>query len=226
MALDPASLAALREHRHRQREARLFAGPVWQESFTDWQGSSRTGLVWTYGDGSPIHPKTFYERFLRHATAAGLPRIRLHDVRHSYASAAPSRVGDRLARRQGDQSVSRACDGRDHPRHLQPRPAGRRPDRGPHPGERHPRIERSAPPLNERLGLLPAWTSWSGIRGSDSSTRLPDAPSRAPSARPSLDDARGHAAAAVPHARCQSVVTAPSSEAVSAGQEAFSPSST
>jgi integrase len=88
MALDPATTAALREHRQRQRENRRFAGPVWQESFTDWQGLSRAGLVWTYGDGSPIHPKTFYQRFLRHATAAELPRIRLHDVRHSYASAA------------------------------------------------------------------------------------------------------------------------------------------
>jgi hypothetical protein len=33
-------------------------------------------------------------------------------------------------------------DGRDHPRHLQPRPAVRRPGRCPDPGERHPRIER------------------------------------------------------------------------------------
>lgn len=88
MALDPATVTALREHRRRQVEARMLAGPAWRESFTDWQGLSRTGMVWTYGDGSPIHPKTFYARFLRHASAADLPRIRLHDVRHSYASAA------------------------------------------------------------------------------------------------------------------------------------------
>ncbi|MBS3939723.1 MAG: site-specific integrase [Actinobacteria bacterium] len=88
MALDPATVAALRDHRRCQLEERMRAGPAWQETFNDWQGLSRTGLVWTYGDGSPIHPKTFYERFLRHAGAAGLPRIRLHDVRHSYASAA------------------------------------------------------------------------------------------------------------------------------------------
>lgn len=88
MALDPATVAALREHRRRQLEARMHAGPAWQETFTDWQGLSRTGLVWTFGDGSPIHPKTFYTRFLKHAATAGLPRIRLHDVRHSYASVA------------------------------------------------------------------------------------------------------------------------------------------
>ena len=90
MALDPATVAALREHRRRQLETRMLAGPAWSDTFTDWQGLSRTGLVWTYGDGSPIHPKTISNRFLRHAKDAGLPRIRLHDVRHSYASAALS----------------------------------------------------------------------------------------------------------------------------------------
>jgi integrase len=65
MALDPATVAALREHRRRQLEDRMLAGPAWEDTFTDWQGLARTGLVWTYGDGSPIHPKTLYERFLR-----------------------------------------------------------------------------------------------------------------------------------------------------------------
>jgi integrase len=90
MALDPATVAALREHRRRQRQARLLLGPGWQEDFTDWQGLSRTGLVWTHADGRPVHPKTFYKRFRKLAIEAGLPPIRLHDVRHSYASAALS----------------------------------------------------------------------------------------------------------------------------------------
>jgi integrase len=88
MALDPATLTALREHRVRQRKLRLLAGPAWQVAFTDWQGLSRAGLVWTWGDGSPVHPRSIYERFVKRAAEAGLPRIRLHDVRHSYASAA------------------------------------------------------------------------------------------------------------------------------------------
>lgn len=87
MALDPATVTALRQRKRVQAEARLLAGPAWQDTFTDWQGLARSGLVWTYGDGSPIHPKTLYERFLRLSAEAGLPRIRLHDVRHSYASA-------------------------------------------------------------------------------------------------------------------------------------------
>jgi integrase len=88
MALDPATVAALREHRKRQLEYRVLAGPAWQDSFTDWQGLTRTGLLWTYGDGALIRPVTFYRRFVGWAAEAGLPRIRLHDVRHSYASAA------------------------------------------------------------------------------------------------------------------------------------------
>lgn len=88
MALDPATVSALRQHRRRQDDQGDLAGPAWRDGFTDWQGLSRHALVWAYGDGSPVHPKTFYERFLRLSAEAGLPRIRLHDVRHSYASAA------------------------------------------------------------------------------------------------------------------------------------------
>lgn len=42
MALDPATVAALREHRRRQLEERILAGPAWNETFTDWQGLART----------------------------------------------------------------------------------------------------------------------------------------------------------------------------------------
>jgi integrase len=44
--------------------------------------------VFAWPDGSPIHPQRFSFWFEQHARAAGLPRIRLHDVRHSYAAAA------------------------------------------------------------------------------------------------------------------------------------------
>jgi len=88
MALDPATVAALREHRRRQLEARMAAGSAWQGTYTDWQGLSRSELVWTYGDGSLITPRTLYDRFVKLSAEAGLPRIRLHAVRHSYASAA------------------------------------------------------------------------------------------------------------------------------------------
>jgi integrase len=53
-------------------------GPRWHDS----------GLVFTWPDGRPLHPERFSKWFEQLARAAGLPRIRLHDVRHSYATAA------------------------------------------------------------------------------------------------------------------------------------------
>ncbi|HEX3212703.1 MAG TPA: site-specific integrase [Actinomycetota bacterium] len=47
-----------------------------------------SGLVFTRPDGSPIHPDLITDWFRRLARGAGLPPIRLHDVRHSYATAA------------------------------------------------------------------------------------------------------------------------------------------
>ena len=79
IALDPATVEALRAHRRAQLEQRLAAGEAWQDTFTDSAELSRSDLLWTYADGSAIHPKTWYERFLKLSSEAGLPRIRLHD---------------------------------------------------------------------------------------------------------------------------------------------------
>ena len=78
LALDPATVAALREHRARQAEEHLMVGPGWVES----------GLVFTWPDGRALHPERFTRWFQQHAHDASLPKIRLHDVRHSYATAA------------------------------------------------------------------------------------------------------------------------------------------
>jgi integrase len=92
LALDPVTLAALQAHRLRQAEERAIIGPGYQDS----------GLVCTMPDGSPIHPQRISAWFLQHTRAAGLPRIRLHDVRHSYATAAlaagvaPKVISERL----------------------------------------------------------------------------------------------------------------------------------
>jgi integrase len=80
LALDPATVAALRQHRKRQTEERLAAGPQYADS----------GLAFTMPGGRPIHPNRFSLWFRRHARAAGLPAIRLHDMRHSYATAGPA----------------------------------------------------------------------------------------------------------------------------------------
>jgi integrase len=78
LALDPATLAALQEHKARQEQERAEVGSAWMDS----------GLVFTRPDGVPIHPDLITDWFRRLARGAGLPPIRLHDVRHSYATAA------------------------------------------------------------------------------------------------------------------------------------------
>ena len=106
LALDPATLAALREHRRRQLEDRLAVGPRWEDS----------GLVFTWPDGRPLHPERFSKWFEQHTRAAGLPKIRLHDVRHSYATAAlaagiPAKV---VSERLGHATIAITMDTYSH----------------------------------------------------------------------------------------------------------------
>jgi len=106
LALDPVTVAALREHRARQAEERLLVGSGWQDS----------GLVFTWGDGRPLHPERFSRWFERLAREAGLPKIRLHDVRHSYATAAlaagvPAKV---VSERLGHANIAITMDTYSH----------------------------------------------------------------------------------------------------------------
>jgi integrase len=78
IALDAATVAELRAHRVRQLEERL----EWRDAYDD------QDLVFCKEDGSPIHPERLTIMFRRLAEAAGLSHIRLHDLRHSYATAA------------------------------------------------------------------------------------------------------------------------------------------
>jgi integrase len=102
IGIDPATVAALRAHLTRQHAERLAWGSVWKD----------TGLVFTQEDGSPVHPQSVSEAFDRHAMVAGLPVIRFHDVRHTYATLAleagmrPWDLSDRL----GHSDTSMALD--------------------------------------------------------------------------------------------------------------------
>jgi integrase len=78
IALDAVTVASLREHRRRQLEERLAFG----------RGYGDQDLVFVREDGSPVHPDYFSERFERAEKDAGLPRIRLHDLRHTHATLA------------------------------------------------------------------------------------------------------------------------------------------
>ncbi|CAN5892328.1 site-specific integrase [soil metagenome] len=92
IALDPASVSALKAHRTRQLEERLAWGSAWEES----------ELVFTREDGRPIHPHSVSGAFERAVKRSGLPPLRFHDLRHTYATLAleagmkPWDLSDRL----------------------------------------------------------------------------------------------------------------------------------
>jgi integrase len=89
LALDPVTWEALRGYTEFWGQERELLGQA-------------TRLLFVWPNGQPIHPDTITALFHKHCEAAGLPRIRLHDVRHSYASAAlkanvsPKVISERL----------------------------------------------------------------------------------------------------------------------------------
>ncbi|HET7385314.1 MAG TPA: site-specific integrase [Nocardioidaceae bacterium] len=89
LALDPTTLEALREYVIAWDKERSLLG-------------QDTKLLFVWPHGQPLHPDTITALFHKHCKAAGLPRIRLHDVRHSYATAAlkagvsPKIISERL----------------------------------------------------------------------------------------------------------------------------------
>lgn len=76
--LNQTVIAALRRHKARQAEMRLAAGDVWQDT---------RGLVFTTPLGAPMRGNHILQRhFEPLCRSLGLPRIRLHDLRHTAAS--------------------------------------------------------------------------------------------------------------------------------------------
>lgn len=106
VALDPATVAALRTHRAAQLQERLALGAGYVDE----------DLVVADVDGRPVHPKTFSYYFERESRKAGLPPIRLHDLRHTHATLAlkagvhPRIVQERL----GHTNVSITLDTYSH----------------------------------------------------------------------------------------------------------------
>ncbi len=91
--LDRRTLTAFREHRQRQRELRLAAGPAW-DSGHDW--------VLTDELGGFVRPQSMSYAWRKLIRQLDLPRIRLHDLRHTHATLAlkagvhPKVVSERL----------------------------------------------------------------------------------------------------------------------------------
>jgi len=76
ISLPPSTVAELRRHRIEQAERRLLVGPAWQDG----------DLVVDRGDGGPVRPVTLSHAFARIADEIGLGDVRLHDLRHSFAT--------------------------------------------------------------------------------------------------------------------------------------------
>lgn len=76
LSLPTIVVDALRRHRIRQLEERLWAGSRWQDG----------GLVFTSTIGTPVDEHNLRKQFRALVMKAGLPHMRFHDLRHSAAS--------------------------------------------------------------------------------------------------------------------------------------------
>ena len=78
LPLDPTALHAFRAFRVRTARERLAFGAAYEAGEHD--------LIVVDERGRPIRPEFYGDEFLRLAAQAGVPKIRLHDARHTCAS--------------------------------------------------------------------------------------------------------------------------------------------
>jgi len=104
--LDPMTGGVLRAHRARQAEERLGWGPAYSD----------TGLVFCRENGEMLTPAYVTRRFQVLSRQAELPRIRLHDLRHTYATLS-LQAGVRaevVSRRLGHSRIAMTLDSYTH----------------------------------------------------------------------------------------------------------------
>jgi integrase len=78
IALDPSTVAVLRDQRRKMLEERMLVGP----------DHSDEGLVFHRADGSALRPETVSTNFLRRQRHLYLPRLTLKGLRHTWATLA------------------------------------------------------------------------------------------------------------------------------------------
>jgi hypothetical protein len=133
IALDRTTVAALAGHRDRQRAEAAAHGPGYRDS----------GYVFTCLNGDPMAPDRLTRTFKKLAALAGLPPVRLHDLRHGAASLALSagvelKVVQEMLGHSSIVLTASAIFGAAR-RRPRGRGEGRRPDhQGRLPGARHP----------------------------------------------------------------------------------------
>ena len=102
ISLDPATLAALSNHHTRQQVEKATDGATYHDQ----------DLVFAKADGSPINPDYFSQCFDRTVAKLPVPRIRLHDLRHTHATlglqaGVPAKI---MSERLGHASVGFTLD--------------------------------------------------------------------------------------------------------------------
>jgi integrase len=76
LSLSASTTEALRAHRHAQVAQRLALGGAWTDE----------NRVFERGDGRRLRPDVLHRRFKKRIARAGVPDIRLHDLRHTAAT--------------------------------------------------------------------------------------------------------------------------------------------
>jgi len=76
IALPVFAIDRIRNHRKARAARRLLLGEHWQAG----------DLVCEDGGGAPLHPDSFSQWYRREAQKLGFPTLRLHDVRHRFAT--------------------------------------------------------------------------------------------------------------------------------------------
>lgn len=102
ITLTDDAIRELKAHRKRQAQEKLLLGEAYQDN----------GLVFCKEDGTPFDPREFTKRFQRWLTKAGLPKVRLHDLRHTHATlllkkGVPAKI---VQERLGHSSITMTLD--------------------------------------------------------------------------------------------------------------------
>jgi len=108
VTLDAGTIAALRAHRARQAKERLALGAGYRDH----------DLVFALPDGRPYYPPRIGDAFTWRVAKSGLPRIRLHDLRHTHATLLLAQATDAktVSERLGHSSVQFTLDRYTHPK--------------------------------------------------------------------------------------------------------------
>ncbi|MGC0271717.1 tyrosine-type recombinase/integrase [Pseudactinotalea sp. Z1739] len=77
VSIDPEAVAALRALKVQQTKDRLAWGKAWEDT---------EGLVFTWENGGPLLPDYVSRAFVTSQAGAGLPRLKLHEARHTHAT--------------------------------------------------------------------------------------------------------------------------------------------